>query len=568
MTIATLTEAPTELAPVPMAERIQALDVVRGFALIGIFLMNVEFYNRALAEIGTGLPSTLKGVDWLAGWFVYMFVQGKFWTMFSLLFGMGFAVMLTRAERAGRDFFRPYMRRIAALAMFGALHHIFIWGGDILFSYAVAAVGLLIVLYGNWKYIVAGLVVLIGLGFIPALSPLRPVAGGLAFMGLAALFLRWQRTSQLFGRKVPTFSAIFLWLGALLLLVAIAMWIMPAAPAEARAPMTVASLVVLLIGILSARFHDPADLRPRRLGVAMYLFPFLMMGIFSTVQYLAPKPTEPAKAAVPVAAAGKAAAPTDAKAAAAAKQKAERAAEQEKWRKKHDRQVADQKRIYSSGTYAEAVKLRAGEFAEHAPEQAGFATILVGMFLIGAWFVRSGVMENTAAHLPLFRRLALYGIPIGVGLGLLGSLLGTARTPGLENDPYQIAMSLLMIGNLPACLGYVSLVVLMLHSRSIFNRIAVLAPLGRMALTNYLTHSVLGTLVFYGYGMGYWGTGRAMQLVFVAVVIVLQVLFCTWWLSRFRYGPMEWLWRAITYWKITPIRREPGVVLDSRQVSA
>jgi uncharacterized membrane protein YeiB len=116
-----------------------------------------------------------------------------------------------------------------------------------------------------------------------------------------------------------------------------------------------------------------------------------------------------------------------------------------------------------------------------------------------------------------------------------------------------------MMGNLPACLGYVSLIVLMLHAGGALSRIRVLAPLGRMALTNYLTHSVIGTFYFYGYGLGHWGMGRAMQVLFVAVVITLQVIFCHWWLARFRYGPMEWLWRAITYWQLPPMRREAAV---------
>jgi len=194
--------------------------------------------------------------------------------------------------------------------------------------------------------------------------------------------------------------------------------------------------------------------------------------------------------------------------------------------------------------------------AGSADSEAGFAFVLCGMFLLGSWFVRSGVMENTAAHLPLFRKLAIYGIPLGVGLGLLAGMITSTRTPGLDNDPFQIAMGLRMIGNLPACLGYVGLMVLMLHSGTAFANIRVFAPLGRMALTNYLTASIVGTLYCYGYGLGHWGMGRAWQVLFVAVVISLQLVFSHWWLSKFRYGPMEWLWRAITYWQVPPLRRE------------
>ena len=120
-------------------------------------------------------------------------------------------------------------------------------------------------------------------------------------------------------------------------------------------------------------------------------------------------------------------------------------------------------------------------------------------------------------------------------------------------DRYQLAAGLALIGNLPACLGYLSVIVLMLHSGTALARIRVFAPLGRMALTNYLTHSVVGTLFFYGYGMGHWGLGRAWQVLFVVVLISVQLFACHWWLARFRYGPMEWLWRAITYWRIPAV---------------
>ena len=79
------------------------------------------------------------------------------------------------------------------------------------------------------------------------------------------------------------------------------------------------------------------------------------------------------------------------------------------------------------------------------------------------------------------------------------------------------------------------------------SRIRVAAPLGRMALTNYLLQSLICMLVFYGFELGRWGLPRAQQVVVVVVVYAAQVAFSHWWLARFRYGPMEWLWRGFTY---------------------
>ena len=122
-----------------------------------------------------------------------------------------------------------------------------------------------------------------------------------------------------------------------------------------------------------------------------------------------------------------------------------------------------------------------------------------------------------------------------------------SHTPGDRTDGWGIAHGLLMLGNLPACLGYVGLLVLMLHSKTVLARVSVLAPLGRMALTNYLLQSLICSIYFYGFALGHWGMPRVQQLLFVAVVYAAQIAFSHWWLSRFRYGPMEWFWRGFTY---------------------
>lgn len=82
---------------------------------------------------------------------MYVLVQGKFWTLFSPSFGIGFAVMLGRAESRGRAFVTPYLRRILGLMLFGIAHFILIWTGDILHNYAITALALLLVVTRSWK---------------------------------------------------------------------------------------------------------------------------------------------------------------------------------------------------------------------------------------------------------------------------------------------------------------------------------------------------------------------------------------------------------------------------------
>src|SRR5687767_12735 len=209
-----------DLVPVTATQRIEALDVVRGFALLGIFLMNIEYFNRPLSSLGAGMPRGLTGIDWWASWFVAYFVQGKFWTIFSLLFGMGFAVMLTRAERAGRNFTIVYLRRVIGLALFGAAHFILLWEGDILFSYAVGALMLMVVLYGKTWPIILGIAVAAGLAFVPGWGNVGAMAAGLASAGLLAIYLRSGKQVRILRRPLPLFSFLLLLIGSLLAIAA------------------------------------------------------------------------------------------------------------------------------------------------------------------------------------------------------------------------------------------------------------------------------------------------------------------------------------------------------------
>src|SRR5690606_21021588 len=102
------------LNPVSAEERLDVMDILRGFALFGILLMNIEFFNIALSTLGQ-FDTRNQGWDWAAGWLIKVLVEGKFYKLFSLLFGMGFAVMLVRAQQAGRPFTAWFVRRMLVL---------------------------------------------------------------------------------------------------------------------------------------------------------------------------------------------------------------------------------------------------------------------------------------------------------------------------------------------------------------------------------------------------------------------------------------------------------------------
>ncbi len=567
-----------EFKPVADNERIQALDVIRGFALIGIFFMNIEWFNRSFFDFGSGIPASAHGIDWLATYFVNFFVAGKFWTIFSLLFGMGFAVMLTRSEETGRVFIKPYIRRILALGVFGLLHTILLWPGDILYSYAFTAAGLLIVLFGQWKWILAGMAMLAGISFIPQMGSAWVLVGGTGFMGLIALFIRNERIVSIFGKKMPLFSSIVLAVGVLMSIAAIASWIVPAM-SEARNPLTGGAAAFLLMAYCSAKFHQPAEARFWRAGALIYSLPFLIGVVFGVIAYQKPlsnvfnspdavklaaekmvKKNAEEAAEKLAKASGKTLPPKDDKkddkkvVKSEAQKKLERDADTINRIEENQKKIAKDVQVLTKGSYADVVKHRFAEFLEGPFNAAGQAFAAIALFLIGVWFVRAKIITKAADHLSLFRQIALFGLPIGWGLSLIASSIAVSHTPGVSGDGWQLTQMLLNLGNLPTCLAYVSLIVLAVHSTSALSKIRVLAPFGRMALTNYLMQSLIQASFFYGWGLGNFGLGRAQQLGFAVAVICLQVLFSHWWLGRFRYGPMEWVWRAITYWQIPDLK--------------
>lgn len=134
--------------PVKPKERSIILDALRGLALLGICLANFpEFslYTFLKSEVTDGMPTA--GIDRIVCFLQYVFVDGKFYTLFSLLFGIGFSIIIGNAARRGSNGFPIFYRRMGILLLIGILHLMFIWSGDILALYAL--LGLLLPLFRN-----------------------------------------------------------------------------------------------------------------------------------------------------------------------------------------------------------------------------------------------------------------------------------------------------------------------------------------------------------------------------------------------------------------------------------
>ena len=180
---------------------------------------------------------------------------------------------------------------------------------------------------------------------------------------------------------------------------------------------------------------------------------------------------------------------------------------------------------------------------------------VLAMFLIGLWVGRSGMLGDVTPWLPTLRRVRTWCFAVGIPAAAMHAMLmlgGGASSPWLkvaEAGAYALGVA-------PLALAYASTFVILWQSEAWRARLGRLAPAGRMALTNYLMHTLLGLTVFYGIGFGQMGRlGPVWWPIMVVATISAQVAFCRWWLARFSFGPLEWIWRQATYGRRLPIRR-------------
>ena len=174
----------------------------------------------------------------------------------------------------------------------------------------------------------------------------------------------------------------------------------------------------------------------------------------------------------------------------------------------------------------------------------------LGMMLIGVALFRMGIFSGAKSP-QWYRRAAIIGLGVGLPLAALGVVIA-------EIEDYSPGIALLAaipntIGTLPAALGMVSLIILWNMRRETGAHRALQAA-GRMALTNYLTQSIIGILVL-RVALDPGDLNRSWILLFVLAVWVLQLAWSPAWLARFRFGPFEYLWRAATYGRFQPLRR-------------
>jgi uncharacterized membrane protein YeiB len=479
----------------PTLPRIDAMDVLRGFALIGILAMNIEWFNRPIALLGN-FDQSLRGLDYACAWFVKVFIEGKLYKLFALLFGMGFAVMLQRSAEHSRPFGAIMSRRLLALLVFGVLHLFLLWNGDILHDYAV---------------------------------------GGFALLGW--LWLLRRKRLQRFNNPTS------IWRFSLFML-------------------ALPLLVVTAMGIGFGLYFDQGKLLARNEeSQQVYRQSTAMIDDFRSKSdaeqgaiLSAHEEAQAAKKAM-----NEKEKKPDLDALPAAERITYRVKERNISLLEAERDVLDERTALTGHSYWAATLLRTRHGLKHLAKTPAFvAGMLLYIFLLGYWMIITGRMQDSLRHAAFFKQLMLIGLGFGVPINIAAIMLivhpaarGVEIMPPLSNTLYLLGQYLL-------CAGYVGAIVTLVNSRRWQRLVLWMAPLGRMALSNYLMHSIILATIFHGYGFGQFGLiSRSQQMLLVVAIIGLQLALSRWWLQHFRYGPMEWVWRCLTYRAMQPLRITP-----------
>lgn len=408
--------------PVSGGERIESIDVVRGFALLGILVVNSLFFALPLMDaMGKPAQSAEAGFaltwDWIAFFVVMILFQYKFMSLFSLLFGVGAAIQFGRAAAAGRRFNLFFLRRLAILFGFGVVHAVFFWYGDILAQYALIGIWLLL-----FCRLTPRTLLVIGVGLLTVAAIFGAGAGALeASMNEAAPIEDVSMTGELPEGWMATMNA--------------AMW-NPEHP-----------------------IWRAGELRAYGEGPYLDLFMFRLV------------------------------------------------------------------------TWLFALIFGAFQFGWH----------ILAMFAFGVAMFKSGFFGDDGGKLRCWA--VAIALPIGLLMEIGFMLLDSSSSwiTGIGKATHEYSSTLMAF-------GYAGLLVTIVRSGSLRMITHIIACTGRMALTVYLAESLIMTTLFYGYGFGLFGEVERIWLIPISLgTWIALALFSTFWLGTFKQGPMEWIWRRLSY---------------------
>jgi uncharacterized protein len=214
--------------------------------------------------------------------------------------------------------------------------------------------------------------------------------------------------------------------------------------------------------------------------------------------------------------------------------------------------------ILKSGSYLDMLRANFYEFKSKFDFQilSGRLYITMGLFLLGLYAGRKKVFEN----IPFFKKLIRLGLWMLLGCvvfaGLLALIIFVAKVEMSQAVQFLLGGTVYDVFNIALAAIYVGLIVTAFQREKWHRRLMNFYEVGRMGLTSYLMQALIGTWLLFSYGLALLGNfGASVWAAISLIVFALQIVFSKWWLGRFQYGPAEWLWRSLTYFKVWPLKK-------------
>lgn len=436
----------THSTPLPSAERIQVLDIIRGIALCGILILNIYYFGRPVEATLNLNAFHETGQGNIISWYITMFlVEGSYRALFSILFGAGCILLISRLEKKDKSILPAdiYYTRLIWLLVFGLINaFVLLWIGDILYSYAIC--GLLIFPFRN--------------------SSIRVLLVMMVFFISCTIFSSWLDEDKKITMKQKADVAFAL--------------------QEQKKTLTeqqTADIKEL------KDYMDKKDPNTIRKSSDKEIIAFQKKSYPEVFKHVLPMSQE-----------------------------------------------METSVFYHFFFYDVMVFMFFGMALYKMGVLTGESPVWVYSIFVGAGYtlgIGSGILEGNAwfaADFDFFKYIKIRPFPF---------------------DVYQLHRVMV-------ALGHIGTIMLLWKSGLFKWFLKPFASLGQMAFTNYLMQSVICTFFFNGYGFGYFGKLERYELWYVVVSVwIFQLIFSEIWLRYFLFGPLEWVWRGLTYWKVQKMKR-------------
>lgn len=244
----------------------------------------------------------------------------------------------------------------------------------------------------------------------------------------------------------------------------------------------------------------------------------------------------------------------------AAVQGEEKQKQKQKQKEEQQREYDEIVKIYGEGNYAGMVRHRVEVMVkETIPIIYRWGWMTAGVFLLGIWVWQKGILQDIEGKLRFLKRTLWCSLALGLTGVSVMYLLKYVLKPSSGLFTIIGGTLIRQVGTVSFTVFLMTVVVLLSRKNRWKRILTPLAAVGRMAFSNYVFQTVLCTTFFYSYGFRMFGkTGPTVNLFIVFAVWGIQVALGVWWSRRFRFGPIEWLWRSLTYGEFQPMKKNAG----------